>query len=131
MKKFSAILISALMAVLTVGSLGCDNKNKTPDNIVADKYKITVACQTEMGEEEVLNVLKKAYEAKHTDVEVEIKTFSGEGFEQYMLGIAADQSSSPNIIWTADTYHSQWDQYFVDLRPYYESSEETDYENYY
>lgn len=131
MKKNSAFLISTLMAAVTVGLVGCNTKDKTPDNVVADKYKITVACQTEMGEEEVLKVLKKAYEAKHTDVEVEIKTFSGEGFEQYMLGIAADQSSSPNIIWTADTYHSQWDQYFVDLRPYYESSEETDYENYY
>ena len=131
MKKFLALFISALMAVATFTLAGCNNKNKIPNNIVADKYKITVACQTEMGEEEVLRVLKNTYEQKHSDVEVEIKTFSGDDFEQYMLGIAAYQSSSPNIIWTADTYHSQWDEYFVDLRPYYEASEETDYGNYY
>ena len=132
MKKITAVVLTGIMAAGTVmGMAACGEKDKIPDNVVADKYKITVACQTEMGEEEVLKVLKKAYEEKNTNVEVEVKTFSGEGFEQYMLGIAAQNDSSPNIIWTADTYHSQWDQYFTDLRPYYEASEETDYSLYY
>lgn len=132
MKKILAVALTSVMAAGTVmGMASCGDKDKIPDNIVADKYKITVACQTEMGEEEVLKVLKEAYEAKNSNVEVEVKTFSGEGFEQYMLGIAAQNDSSPNIIWTADTYHSQWDQYFTDLRPYYEASEETDYSLYY
>lgn len=131
MKKFAAIALTSVMAAGTVlGMTSCGDK-KGSDNIVADKYKISVACQTEMGEEEVLKVLKAAYEKKNPDVEIEVKTFSGEGFEQYMLGIAAQNDSSPNIIWTADTYHSQWDEYFTDLRPYYERSEETDYSLYY
>ncbi|MBQ8394555.1 MAG: carbohydrate ABC transporter substrate-binding protein [Clostridia bacterium] len=131
MKKITAIFLTGMMAAGTVLGMASCGKKGGGDNIVADKYKITVACQTEMGEEEVLKVLKAAYEKKNPNVEVEIKTFSGEGFEQYMLGIAAEQSSSPNIIWTADTYHSQWDEYFTDLRPYYEASEETDYSLYY
>ena len=133
MKKFSKICVSGLLLTAMLSSAACfgGKKDETPDNIVADKYKITVACQTEKGEEEVLKVLKAAYEKKNPDVEIEIKTFSGEGFEQYMLGIAAENSTSPNIIWTADTYHSQWDQYFTDLRPFYESSADTDYSLYY
>lgn len=131
MKKLIKILVSGLLASVICFSVACGGKDELPDNVVADKYKITVACQTEMGEEEVLNDLKSAYEAKNPDVEIEIKTFSGEGFEEYMGRIAADQGSSPNIIWTADTYHSYWNEYFVDLRPYYEASEETDYSLYY
>ena len=134
MKKFSKIFVSSLLLASLGVSAGCNlggNKDDIPDDVVADKYKVVVACQTEMGEEEVLKVLEKAYEAKHTDVDIEIKTFSGESYEQYMLGIAAEQSSSPNIIWTADTYHSHWNEYYVDLRPYYEASPETDYSNYY
>ncbi len=128
MKKSIALMMGSLMTVTCFAACGKTNDNKVTN---ADVYKITVACQTEMGEEEVLRVLKTRYEEMYTDRKVEIKTFSGEGFEQYMLGIAAEQSSSPNIIWTADTYHSQWDEYFVDLRPYYEASAETDYSLYY
>ena len=133
MKKINAIFMASMMAASMLGATACGGGggDNIPNNVTADKYKITVACQTEMGEEEVLKVLKKAYEAKYTDREIEIKTFSGEGFEQYMLGISADRSSSPNIIWTADTIHSHWDQFFMDLRPYYEASAETDYTLYY
>ena len=132
MKKLGKIFVSGLLLTAMASGTACfGGGGETSDNIVADKYKITVACQTEMGEEEVLKVLKAAYEKKNPDVEIEIKTFSGEGFEQYMGGISANQSSSPNIIWTADTYHSQWDQFFTDLRPYYEASAETDYSLYY
>lgn len=129
MRKSIAIMMGSLMAVSCFAACGKgDGGNKVTNS---DYYKITVACQTEMGEEEVLKVLKARYEALNPDRKIEVKTFSGEGFEQYMLGIAQEQSSSPNIIWTADTYHSQWDQYFVDLRPYYEASPETDYSLYY
>ena len=134
MKKFGKIFVNGLLLTAMLSGSACSfggGGDSAPDNIVADKYKITVACQTEMGEEEVLKVLEKAYEAKNPDVDVVVKTFSGEGFEQYMLGIAAEPKNSPNIIWTADTYHSQWDQYFTDLRPYYEASPETDYSLYY
>lgn len=131
MKNLKKILVSGLLLLSLCLTVACGGKDKISNNTVADQYKITVACQTEMGEEEVLNVLKTAYEAKNPDVKIEIKTFSGEGFEEYMGRIAADQSSSPNIIWTADTYHSYWNEYFVDLRPYYEASAETDYSLYY
>ena len=128
MRRITALTVGALMSVLCLTACGGKGKSKVTES---DYYTITVACQTEMGEEEVLRVLKKRYEELHQDRRIDIKTFSGEGFEQYMLGIAAEQSSSPNIIWTADTYHSQWEQYFVDLRPYYEASAETDYSLYY
>ena len=129
MKRSMAIMMSLLMSASTIYLSACGDK--IPDVITANSYKITVACQTEQGEEEVLQLLKSCYEELYTDREIEIKTFSGEGFEEYMLGIAANQDSSPNIIWTSDTLHSQWDEYFTDLRPYYEASEETDYSLYY
>lgn len=128
MKKSIALMMGLLMSAACLTACGGNGGGKGAN---ADYYEITVACQTEMGEEEVLRVLKARYEELYEDRKIQIKTFSGEGFEQYMLGIAAEQSSSPNIIWTADTYHSQWDQYFVDLRPYYEASSETDYSLYY
>ena len=128
MKRSIALTMGVLMAASCLTACGGNDGNKVTN---ADYYTSTVACQTEMGEEEVLKVLKARYEELYTDRKVEVKTFSGEGFEQYMLGIASEQSGSPNIIWTADTYHSQWDQYFVDLRPYYEASAETDYSLYY
>lgn len=127
MKKLITLI---LILSLTICMVACGDDNEN-NNVVADKYKIVISCQTEMGEEEVLKVLKKKYEELHEDVEVEVKTFSGEGFEQYMYGISAQQSSSPNIIWTCDSLHSQWDEYFTDLRPFYESSPETDYSLYY
>ncbi len=129
MKKSIALMMGSMMAISCFAACGKGGGGDKVTN--SDYYKITVACQTEMGEEEVLKVLKTRYEALYPDRKIEVKTFSGEGFEQYMLGIAAEQGSSPNIIWTADTYHSQWDQYFVDLRPYYEASPETDYSLYY
>ena len=131
MKRSIALILGSLMSAMCLTACGGGGGNSGNQTTDADYYTITVACQTEMGEEEVLRVLKARYEELHKDRKVEIKTFSGEGFEQYMLGIASEQSSSPNIIWTADTYHSQWDQYFVDLRPYYEASAETDYSLYY
>lgn len=133
MKKFKKLLISGLLAftMITAASCGGGGGDESQQATSGDKYKIVISCQTEMGEEEVLRVLKAAYEKKNPDVEIEIKTFSGDGFEQYMLGIAANQSSSPNIIWTCDTLHSQWDEYFTDLRPYYEQSAETDYSLFY
>lgn len=130
MKRWKALALTGVMATTVIGA-ACGETTFTPPNVTADEYKITVACQTEMGEVEVLEVLKAAYEAKNPDVKIEIKTFSGDGFEQYMYGIASEPTDSPNIIWTADTYHSQWDQYFTDLRPYYEASAETDYSLYY
>ncbi len=131
MKKLNALLMASLMAGTMVGAAACGGGEETPSTVTADKYKIIIACQTEQGEEEVLKVLKESYEKKYTDREVEIKTFSGEGFEQYMLGISQNNSMSPNIIWTCDTLHSQWDEFFLDLRPYYESSTETDYSLFY
>ncbi len=134
MKKFSKIFVSSILLASLCASTGCNfggGNTSEGGNVVADKYKITIACQTEMGEQAVLEKLIEAYEAKNDNVEVELETFSGEGFEQYMNRIAQKNDLSPNIIWTADTYHSQWDQYFIDLRPYYESSAETDYSLYY
>lgn len=97
----------------------------------AEKYEIVVACQSEDAEKSVLTLLKEAYEKKNPEVQITIKSFTGKDFENYMLGIAQNRKGSPHIIWTSDSYHVRWDKYFVDLRPYYEASEETYYDNYY
>ena len=65
MKRFGKICVNGLLLTAMLSSTACfggggGGKNSVPDVVVAEKYKITVACQTEMGEEEVLKVLEPA-----------------------------------------------------------------------
>ena len=70
MKKYGALLMASLMATTMVGATACGGEKTPPQTVTADKYKIIIACQTEQGEEEVLKVLKKSYEAKYPDREI-------------------------------------------------------------
>ena len=66
MKKFGKICVNGLLLTAMLSGSACNlggGGDSTADVVVADKHKVTVACQTEMGEEEVLKVLEKAYEA--------------------------------------------------------------------
>ena len=128
MKKKFAVLMSLLLSASTVGMAACGTTNNSVTE--SDYYTITVACQTEKGEKEVMDVLAREYEAKYPDRKVEVKTMAN-GYDAYMLTIASDRSMSPNVIWTSDSLHGAWDEYHVDLRPYYEQSAETDYSLYY
>ncbi|MBQ7913057.1 MAG: hypothetical protein IJ308_04840 [Clostridia bacterium] len=127
MKKKLALLMSLLLSASTVGFTACGEKN---DVITSDYYTITVACQTEKGEKEVMEVLANRYEEKYPDRKVEIVTMAN-GYDSYMLTLSSSRDMSANVIWTSDTLHSAWDEFHVDLRPYYEQSAETDYSLYY
>lgn len=129
MKTWKKATMSCMMAAMVLGAAACGGE--IPDNVVKDYYEITVACQSEDSEKKVLEVLAAAYTAKNPDTKIKITTFSGKDFENYMLGLAQNRNDSPNIIWTSDSYHGRWDNYFTDLRPFYERSAETDYSLYY
>lgn len=132
MKKFSFASMSFILATMfAVTGCGGGGEDQPSGVVEKDKYEITVACQSEDSEKEVLEALKKAYEAKYPDRKINISTFTGKDFETYMLGLAQKLDGSPNIIWTSDSYHGRWDEYFTDLRPFYEASAETDYSLYY
>lgn len=130
MKKFKAGIISLLIcSMLSVTACGGGGKDKTSENITADKFAITVACASEQSEQEVMDELAKAFMEKNPEYEIKVEGFSGAGFDSYMNQIAADRSISPNIIWTMDSKHAPWHKYFTDLRPFYER--DLDYSDYY
>ena len=133
MKKIAFISMGALMLVCSLA--GCKKNKGVEDNKVMDHYEITIACQKEASEEGVVKALINAYTAKNPDVVINIETFAVAGYESYMNGISELEKSNPeetpHIIWTSDTTHARWQQYYTDLRPYYEQSEETDYSLYY
>ena len=124
MKKFGAILVAG-MTFASLCFAGCGGETG-PGTVNADYYTIKIACQSEDSEKEVLLALKAEYEKKYPDRKIEVASFTGKDFESYMLGLAQNLASSPNIIWTSDSYHGRWDEYFTDLRPFYEASAETD-----
>lgn len=129
MKKFSYVVMGALMASSVCAISACGGG--VSDNKVMDHYEITIACQSEESEQEVMKELIAAYEKEHSDVKVKLESFTGKDFEVFMNQVSQDEENSPNIIWTSDSYHARWEQYFTDLRPFYERDEETDYSLYY
>ena len=138
MKKFK--LLSALLAVVMTSaclfSLASCKKNKAglvATNVKSDKFRITVACQSEQSESKVLELLAAAFEAKNPTYDIEIKTFAGKDFNNYMqTNFANNIEKSPHIVWTADYNHAAWHRYFTDLRPFYERDlANTDYSLYY
>ncbi|MBR2337128.1 MAG: carbohydrate ABC transporter substrate-binding protein [Clostridia bacterium] len=131
MKKFKLGIISMIICVM-LSFTACGNKgNGGTTNTQSDKYRITIACQSEESEKDVLEILVDAFEAKYSNYEIEIKTFSGKDFENYMLSMAQNIESSPHIVWTSDSIHARWHRYFTDLRPFYERDASTDYSLYY
>ena len=129
MKKIGALVVAG-MTLASLCFAGCGG-DEGPGTVTADYYTIKIACQSEDSEKEVLLALKAEYEKKYPDRKIEVTSFTGKDFESYMLGLAQNLASSPNIIWTSDSYHGRWDEYFTDLRPFYEASAETDYSLYY
>ena len=130
MKKLGLVSMSCALAAM-LGFSGCFGGGNSGETQNADHFEITIACQAEQSEQQVVEKLAAEYMKSHTDTKIVVKSFSGQDFETYMLGVSGNKAKSPNIIWTSDAYHSRWDDYFVDLRPYYEASAETDYSLYY
>jgi ABC-type glycerol-3-phosphate transport system substrate-binding protein len=122
------------MSVFMTGSvcaLSACGGGGVEDNKVMDYYQISIACQSEESEQDVMKELIAAYEKKNPNVKISLESFTGKDFEVFMNQVSQDESSSPNIIWTSDTYHARWEQYFTDLRPFYERDASTDYSLYY
>ena len=131
MKKLFAIVICAIISLSTLSLSACNNEGT--QGTVDGKYNITVAVQLEGGEVELMELYKQAYETKHPEVNITIKDFKGALFQSYMSKYAMSEKDLPMMIWMPDDqfdYHAAGG-YFIDLRPYYERSEETDYTLYY
>ena len=129
MKKISYVFMGALMAASVCAFSGCNEE--VSNNVEMDYYEIKIACQSEESEQEVMKELIAAYQEKYSNVVINLESFTGKDFEVFMNQVAQDPNNSPHIIWTSDTYHARWEQYFTDLRPYYERDAETDYSLYY
>lgn len=134
MKK--KLVASMLCAAMVISLFGCGKKStlQTDKEFEADKFNVTVACQVEEGETTVMAALEKAYEAAHPDVNIIVKDFGGHSLvTDYITAFASTPEKLPMVIWMEDTYFAEPAQggYFVDLRPYYEASEETSYDLYY
>ncbi len=127
--KLASIALGCLLVASSVGMAACGGSGG--DNVVDDYYKIKIACQTDSSEQEVMRALINAYQTKNPNTRIEIVPFTDTDFEVVMKGYAQDASRSPHIIWTADYCHAGWHKYFIDLRPFYEASAETDYSLFY
>lgn len=132
MKKLLSLITCT---VISLGSVffptSCGNQGT--QGTVKGKYNITVAVQKDEGELELMEIYKEAYEKKHPEVNIVIKDFKGALFQAYMSKYAMSEKDLPMMIWMPDDqfdFHAAGG-YFVDLRPYYEQSAETDYTLYY
>lgn len=133
-KKVLAVLLSGALLGQTLALAAC-NGNKDPFGNEGDKegkYNITVGYMDADGGKVVLDALKKSYEAKHTDVNIKLKSY-GDSFDTFMNQNWGNQSNLPDILWMPDNEFAGWASggHFLDLRSFYESSAETSYDLYY
>ena len=130
MKKH--VLAGALLLGSTIGLLsGCGGNNKWVDG----KYNISISARSDAAEQEMLNIWKKAYEAKNPNVNVIIEKWGGhENAEEYVRAYSMMRDKLTNMTYVTDDYVSvlATKHNFVDLRPYFEADlAETDYSFFY
>ncbi len=128
MRKAISLMTCAMVAL---GATAC--KPPMSQSSEEGKYNITVACQQEEGEIEVLQTLAEAYEKTHTDVNIIVKDFGGGSLDDYMTNNGRVKTLA-DIVWVPDDLFAPWAEkgnFFLDLREFYESSSETAYSNYY
>ncbi len=137
MKRLIKALTLLLAGVLSATAFAGCNKGGNPfdsgSKPVEGKYNLTVACQDEDGEIQILNALKEAYEKKNPDVNIIIKDFGGDLFTNYMAKYATNQNRLPDVIWMPDDQFAAFAKggYFMDLRSFYEKDAASDYSLYY
>ncbi len=134
MKKITAILLSAVMLLSLAGCLNNKYSISSEKGYDGEKFNLTIACQAEEGEITVLEALKAAYEEKHPEVNIIIKDFGAyKTVREYITAYASSPDKLPMILWMPNDEFAEPAEggYFIDLREYYEASEETAYENYY
>lgn len=119
--------------VLATSATACGMKPPMSQQTEDGKYNITIACQQEEGEIEVLKMLETAYETKNPNVNIIVKDFGGGGLDDYMTNNGRVKTLA-DIVWVPDDLFAPWAEkggFFLDLREMYEASEETAYSNYY
>ena len=119
--------------VLATSATACGMKPPMSQQTEDGKYNITIACQQEEGEIEVLKMLETAYETKKPNVNIIVKDFGGGGLDDYMTNNGRVKTLA-DIVWVPDDLFAPWAEkgdFFLDLRELYESSEETAYSKYY
>lgn len=133
MKKILAMAFAVILACGIFAGCGgnADNSNKTDDS----KFNITVAISNSESEVELFKIWKKAYEEKHSDVNIVYETFA-EGdtpTETFIANKRSSRLSLPMMTWVSDTEaaYLATEANFVDLRKFYEADSSTDYTNYY
>lgn len=130
MKKTHIIVGTTLLSLIATISAACGG-NSGPK----EKFEISVSARSMLSEQSVLEIWKAGYEKLHPNVTINISGWgSNEGTsESYVMKNALNREYLTNIIYTTDdsTANLALRKNFVDLRPYFESSEETDYSKYY
>ena len=99
MKAKKIISLVACM-ILACSATACGGPPMTQQE-ESGKYNITVACQQEEGEIEVLEKLAEEYEKTHTDVNVIVKDFGGGGLDDYMTNNGRVKTLA-DIVWVPD-----------------------------
>ena len=99
MKKLVTFLTCATISLSTAFSMAaCFQSGSGTLNVVEGKYNITVAVQKEGGEPELMTLYKRAYEAKHPEVNIIIKDFKGALFQSYMTKYAMSEKDLPMMM---------------------------------
>lgn len=132
-KKAISLLCAVLLLGQTAALAACGGSDPFEDQeTVKGKFNITVGYKDSDGGKVVLDALKKGYEAKHSDVNIKLKSY-GDTFDTFMNQNWANQSNIPDVLWMPDNEFAGWAEggHFLDLRSYYESSAETSYDLYY
>ena len=132
MKKLLSLITCGILSLSAFFSMTACGKQPQGGGIDG-KYNITVAVQKEGGEVELMEIYKEKYEQLHPEVNIVIKDFKGALFQSYMSKYAMSEKDLPMMIWMPDDQFDYYAAagYFVDLRPYYEQSADTDYSLYY
>ncbi|MBQ8428473.1 MAG: extracellular solute-binding protein [Clostridia bacterium] len=131
MKTKKVISLAACM-VLACSATACGAPPMTQQQ-EEGKFNITIACQQEEGEIEVLEKLAEEYEKLNPSVNIIVKDFGGGSLDDYMTNNGRVKTLA-DIVWVPDDLFAPWAEkgnFFLDLREFYESSEETAYANYY
>ena len=131
--KVKKIISLVACVILACSATACGGKPPMTQQQESGKFNITVACQQEEGEIEVLEKLAEEYEKTHTDVNIIINDFGGGNLDDYMTNNGRVKTLA-DIVWVPDDMFAPCAEkggFFLDLREFYESSEETAYSNYY
>ena len=133
MKK--KIVAAILCMAMVVSAFGCSKKSTSnQEGFESEKFNLTIACQAEEGEKTVLEALKASYEKSHPDTNIVLTDFGAYGtVREYITAYASSQDKLPMVLWMPNDDFAEPAEggYFVDLRSYYEASEETSYDLYY